>query len=183
MLGQGFTVSDLSRFKDVPPVEETGRSFEENAKLKAFAGSLLTSELVVADDSGLEVAALNSAPGVFSARYAGENATDAQNIAKLLAELRPRGCEGSARAARFCCAIAVAEAGAIRGLVFGTVDGFITEVAHGPGGFGYDPVFAPLGYRETFSELGDSVKNRISHRAMAVVKLRESILRLTTGSA
>ena len=175
ILGEGFVVSDLSAADDVAEVEETGTTFEENARLKALAASRITSELVVADDSGLEVAALDGAPGVYSARYAGQKATDAENVAKLLAELAEIDPLAKNRTARFCCVIAVARAGAVLGVVMGTVAGVIIREPRGDNGFGYDPVFVPTGHSRTFAELGHATKNRISHRAAAIEKLRERL--------
>jgi XTP/dITP diphosphohydrolase len=177
ILGPGFAVSDLCSVDDFAEVEETGTTFEENARLKALAASRGTSGLVIADDSGLEVAALGGAPGVFSARYAGEKASDAENMAKLLAELRKVDSAGQNRAARFCCAIALARAGGILDVFVGTIDGAITDVPRGENGFGYDPVFVPNGYDATFAELGHATKNRISHRAIAIAKLRDALTR------
>ena len=172
-LGAAFTVSDLTTGPALPAVAETGRTFEENAILKALAASSRVSGLVVSDDSGLEVEALNGAPGVYSARYAGEGATDGENVAKLLTELRACAPEASERPARFCCVLALAEGEGILSLFSGTVSGFIVPEPRGDGGFGYDPVFAPEGYAETFAELGDAVKNQISHRAQALARLRD----------
>jgi XTP/dITP diphosphohydrolase len=175
ILGAEFAVSDLCGVNDFAEVEETGKTFEENARLKALAAASMTPNLVIADDSGLEVAALGGAPGVYSARYAGENATDAENIAKLLAALAEVDSRRGDRAAQFCCAIALARAGAIVGVFIGTIDGVIAAGAKGENGFGYDPVFVPNGYDSTFAELGDATKNRISHRAAAIAKLRDAL--------
>jgi XTP/dITP diphosphohydrolase len=172
ILRPDFAVRDLSDMRDLPQVEETGSTFEENARLKALAASAHVPGLVVADDSGLEVAVLNGAPGVYSARYAGEGASDAANVAKLLAELRAYPSRGD-RSARFCCALAVARDGEILDVLLGTAEGEIVEAPRGPNGFGYDPVFVPAGFHETFAELGEEKKNRISHRADAIRKLRD----------
>ncbi|MEP6956065.1 MAG: RdgB/HAM1 family non-canonical purine NTP pyrophosphatase [Chthoniobacterales bacterium] len=173
MLGADFVVRDLTAVDDLPPVAETGTTFGENACLKAIAASRLFPGLVVADDSGLEVDALDGAPGVYSARYAGEPATDHENVGKLLAELGRLRATGAERSARFCCSLAVAERGRVLKTPFGTVEGFIAEERKGTGGFGYDPVFIPEGYRLSFAELGETVKNGISHRARAIAELRE----------
>ena len=178
ILGPGFALRDLCNTNDVVPVEETGHTFEENARLKALAASPTTSDFVVADDSGLEVAALGGAPGVYSARYAGENASDVDNVGKLLAELAKADPAKRNRAARFCCAIALARAAKILELFIGTVDGAIIDNRRGESGFGYDPVFVPAGYDKTFAQLGEATKNRISHRAVAIGKLREGLQRL-----
>ncbi|MGI8819727.1 MAG: RdgB/HAM1 family non-canonical purine NTP pyrophosphatase [Chthoniobacterales bacterium] len=182
ILGPGFEVTDLAAFPDQPPVDETGSTFEENATLKALASSrLLPGRLIVADDSGLEVDALGGAPGVHSARYAGENATDANNVAKLLAELarRPGFQPGSGlqsrspSPARFVCVLALAEQGETIGIFRGAVEGNISEEPRGHDGFGYDPIFQPAGHHRTFAELGQAKKNAISHRARAIAQLRE----------
>lgn len=165
----GCKVEDLTSRNDLPIVEETGTTFVENATLKAVTISKHVPEIVMADDSGLEVDALNGAPGVFSARYAGENASDAQNVAKLLRGLRGR----TPARARFRCVVAAARAGELMGVFDGAVEGKIIDTPRGGNGFGYDPVFVPDGFSETFAELPLRVKNSISHRARAVAKLRE----------
>lgn len=172
MLGADFVVRDLTA-EDNLPVAETGTTFQENACLKVIAASRLFPGLVVADDSGLEVDALDGAPGVYSARYAGEHATDHENVGKLLAELGRLRATGAERSARFCCSLALAERGRVLKTPFGAVEGFIAEERKGTGGFGYDPVFIPDGYRLSFAELGEMVKNGISHRARAIAELRE----------
>ncbi|MEO5720438.1 MAG: RdgB/HAM1 family non-canonical purine NTP pyrophosphatase [Chthoniobacterales bacterium] len=172
ILGAQFVVSDLISVEDVPTVEETGATFEENAVLKAVAASRCVSGLVVSDDSGLEVAALDGAPGVRSARYAGENATDAENVAKLFSELQRLDSASRTCDASFQCVLALAEDGKVLRIFRGTVGGSIIPVKRGQRGFGYDPVFVPNGYTETFAELGDVVKNGLSHRARAIAKLR-----------
>jgi XTP/dITP diphosphohydrolase len=166
----GDTVSLLPRPPEVPEVEETGDTLIDNARLKARALVAATGLPALADDTGLEVAALGGAPGVYSARYAGPGATYADNVAKLLAELQ--GKEGAvARRARFTTA-AVATWPDGRELVAeGAVDGWIAPVPAGAGGFGYDPVFIPEeGDGRTFAQLVDenpAAKHRLSHRARA----------------
>jgi XTP/dITP diphosphohydrolase len=175
ILGQEFVVHDLSRETELPVVEETGATFSENAILKAVATSKHFSGVVVADDSGLEVDALKGAPGVYSARYAGEGATDKQNVAKLLMELaayphqRPYS-------ARFRCVLALARDGNVLGTTEGVVAGIIVDAPRGSGGFGYDPVFQPDGSSQTFGELPRAEKHQISHRAQAIRLLREYLL-------
>ncbi len=169
ILGPGVVVRDLSGMTDVPEVEETGSTFAENAVLKAAAASRLIPGWVVSDDSGLSVAALKGEPGVRSARYAGEHATDRENIAKLLLNLQGNG----DRKAAFHCAIALAKEGRVVEVFHGAVAGSILLEPRGELGFGYDPVFVPDGYAQTFAELGDTVKNAISHRASAIAQLRE----------
>lgn len=179
LLGDGFAVTDLTRAHDLEPVEETGRTFEENAILKATAASRVLAGIVVADDSGLEVDSLAGAPGVYSARYAGEGASDTANVEKLLAAL-----EGERnRRARFRCVLALAEDGKTAAIFSGEVEGRIRNAPAGRGGFGYDPVFVPDGYDGSFSELGPAVKNALSHRARAVVKLRDYLLSKKKGGA
>jgi len=161
----------LSEFPHVEEVEETGRTFAENAELKARLYSEQTNLRTLADDSGLEVDALNGAPGVLSARYAGAHATDLERNARLLAELNLTGDER--RSARFICAIALYEPGEERAKVFsGVCEGRIAKGLQGAGGFGYDPLFIPTGYEQTFGELPDELKQQISHRARALAKVR-----------
>src|SRR5438034_3909494 len=153
ILGPTFTVSDLSAHPEIPDIRENGKSFEENAMLKAVGTSRHLPGLVVADDSGLEVDALGGAPGIFSARYAGKNATDKQNIDKLLKELARVGAKKIQRAARFRCVMALARKGALLGTFEGAVVGTIAEAPRGQGGFGYDPIFVPRGFDEAFADL------------------------------
>lgn len=172
LLGPEFEVHDLSSRGDLPVVEETGKTFAENAALKALSASrILKDEHVVADDSGLEVDALCGAPGIFSARYAGTLASDAENVGKLLRELD--GMPPARRSARFRCVLALARAGEIIEMFVGNVEGSIALEPNGAGGFGYDPIFIPEGYAITFGELPAAAKNAMSHRARAVAKLRE----------
>ena len=171
ILGPDFVVNDLSGEPDAPSVEETGSTFGENAILKAVAISKWSGSLVVADDSGLEVDALAGEPGVHSARYAGPNATDDANLARLLAELR-RCADQSAFTARFRCVLALARGGKLVETFDGVVEGTIVDQPRGNGGFGYDPVFQPVGLIQTFGELPAEEKNRMSHRAQAIGLLR-----------
>jgi len=164
----GWLVSDLTAHPGIPAPEETGSTFEENAGIKAVAASLLFPGLVLSDDSGLEVDALGGAPGVISARYAGPGATDAGNRARLLRELAAEGARGQARTARFRCVMAVAEAGAILATFSGAVEGIIVNEEKGDGGFGYDALFVPAGFCETFGQLAATTKNQLSHRARAL---------------
>jgi XTP/dITP diphosphohydrolase len=175
ILGPDFAVSDLCVHPEIPEIHENGKSFEENATLKAVGVSKHLPGLVVADDSGLEVDALGGAPGIFSARYVDQNASDRQNIDKLLGELARAGATGSNRSARFRCVIAFARNDELLGTVEGTVDGTIAEQARGWHGFGYDPIFVPHGFERTFAELPAEVKNTISHRAKAIRALATKI--------
>lgn len=170
ILGVTFTISDLTSGFDVPEVEETGATFQENAALKAAAASRRLAGLVVADDSGLEVAALDGAPGVRSARYAGETASDEENVARLLAALEATT-DPLQRRAHFRCVLALAHDGEVTQLFHGQVGGVISDRPRGSGGFGYDPVFIPDGLAQTFAELPRQIKNRLSHRARAIQKL------------
>jgi XTP/dITP diphosphohydrolase len=175
LLGQGFELEDLTSHPEIPEVHETGTTFEENATMKALAVSKCCSEIVMADDSGLEVDTLDGEPGVYSARYAGAKASDQQNIEKLLQELRKRDPNGATRTARFRCVIVLAEKERMIRAVEGIVEGTIIDSRRGTAGFGYDPIFQPNGYAETFAELGAATKNRISHRARAVQALVETL--------
>jgi XTP/dITP diphosphohydrolase len=181
ILGPAFTVSDLSAHPKIPEVRETGKSFEENAILKAVGASGHLPGFIVADDSGLEVDALGGAPGIFSARYAGENATDKENIEKLLGELAQNRADETNRSARFRCVIALARQGKLLGTFEGIVEGTIVERARGSHGFGYDPLFVPRGFEATFAELPTEVKNTISHRAKAIRGLTAKLAALKTA--
>ena len=174
ILGPGFAVRDLSAETGAPEVEETGQSFAENAILKAVTISKQFAGLVVGDDSGLEVDALNGAPGIYSARYAGSDATDAANIARLLGELAPHRGTGPLTA-RFRCVLSLARNGELLGTFEGAMEGTIVEAPRGDFGFGYDPVFLPERSARTFAELSAEEKNRISHRARATELLRAAL--------
>jgi XTP/dITP diphosphohydrolase len=174
ILGDGFDVRDLTDVAELPVVEETGLTFEANAILKAVETSKHVQGLVVADDSGLEVDALQGAPGIYSARHAGKQATDAANVAKLLAELTR--CDPAPYLARFRCSLALAQRGKLLETFNGVVEGTIVGAPRGSAGFGYDPVFQPRGFEQTFAELSPVEKNRISHRARAIRSLRAALL-------
>ena len=148
---------------------EDGNTLEENAIIKALAFSKLLKGLIVADDSGLFVDILNGRPGIFSSRYAGEMATDRENIDKLLGELE--GIPFDKRQAAFKCVIAVAIEGKLLATFTGDVRGFIGEERRGNNGFGYDPVFY-LEKQKSFAEIDERQKNQISHRAIAIEKLK-----------
>lgn len=171
ILGSGWRIECLADHPEITPAEETGATFEENATLKALAASLHFDGMVLADDSGLEVDALGGAPGVRSARYAGEDASDAENVAKLLDELAGVGTGPGARSARFRCVIALARKGTLLGTFEGSVEGSITLAPHGEGGFGYDPVFLPTGSDRTFAEMAPREKHALSHRGRALAAL------------
>jgi XTP/dITP diphosphohydrolase len=178
ILGPEFKVRDLGAHPDISEIRESGTSFEENAKLKALAASRQLPALVIADDSGLEVDALGGAPGIYSARYAGANATDTDKIDKLLRELERVRATQDRRYARFRCVVTLARNGGLLGTFEGTVEGRITDKARGDSGFGYDPIFIPEGLKQTFGELPTEVKNTISHRAKAIRALADRLRRL-----
>jgi XTP/dITP diphosphohydrolase len=170
ILGPSFELLDLSSVPALGEVEETGTTFEENAALKALAASPHFDGWVLADDSGLEVDALGGAPGVRSARFSGEGATDVTNRALLLEKLT--AVPADQRSARFRCVIALARGGEVLAHFSGAVEGVIIQSEQGAGGFGYDPLFVPEGFGETFAELGAETKNRLSHRGRALAGLK-----------
>jgi XTP/dITP diphosphohydrolase len=174
ILGEGFRL--LPRPQSVPEVEETGETLLDNARLKAAALALATGRPAIADDTGLEVDALDGRPGVYSARFAGEHATYADNVAKLLADLEQ--VESPRRRARFrTVALARWPDGRER-WVEGMVEGTISREARGAGGFGYDPVFMPdAGDGRTFAEMSAGEKDAMSHRGRAFRALAEALRR------
>ena len=172
ILGSDFTVCDLRAHSEISEIAETGTSFEENAKLKALVVSRKLPGLVAADDSGLEVDALGGAPGIYSARYAGANATNKERIDKLLEELGRVDPTKEQRSARFRCVLALARNGDVLGTFEGIVEGQIADRPRGSHGFGYDPIFVPNGFQQTFGQLRPAEKNQLSHRARALKKLR-----------
>lgn len=167
----GIAVKGLDAFPELPEVEEDGATFAANAVKKAEAVCRLTGLPTLADDSGLETAALDGAPGVYSARYAGPGATDADNNRKLLAALA--GVPAKERRGAFCCAMALARPGEKARIFHGKVEGLILDAARGEGGFGYDPLFLVREYGKTMAELPLEVKNRISHRGQALRQVVE----------
>ncbi len=172
LLGTEYFVEDLSQHPEIPDVEESGTTFAANAALKAISVSRHLPGLVLADDSGLEVDSLGGAPGVYSARYAGHGATDSENRQKLLAAL-PAPESQASRVARFRCVLVLARAGQALATLEGVIEGHVLEKERGAMGFGYDAIFRPTGFERTFAELNATEKNAISHRAVAVAKLRE----------
>ena len=165
---QDIELKSLNDFPGYTEPEENGSSFEENAGIKAAAASLYTSAPAFADDSGLEVEALDGRPGIHSSRYA---ASDPERIAKLLGELEGK----TNRRARFVCVISIAFNGEVIASFEGEVKGTILDAPRGENGFGYDPVFQPDGYDQTFGELPQEVKNKISHRANAFKKAMDFV--------
>ena len=159
-----------SQFPGVPEIEETGSTFAENALIKARAINEFTNLPALADDSGLVVEALNGAPGIFSARYAGINADDKANVMKLLNEIK--GLDQSLLSAKFECAIALVDKSQDLELVVdGQMPGQVIKEVRGENGFGYDPIFVPQGLTKTSSQLSDADKDKISHRGIALRKM------------
>ncbi len=172
----GFQVVPIGSYPGFQEVEEDGETFQANAIKKAVAAAEFTGELCLADDSGLEVDALAGAPGVHSARFAGEPKDDAANNHKLLALLE--GVPAEERTARFRCVIAIAEPSGNNQTADGACEGIILREQKGEGGFGYDPLFYVPEYQQTFAELDSSKKNAISHRGRALGKALEILNRL-----
>ncbi|MCI7643770.1 MAG: RdgB/HAM1 family non-canonical purine NTP pyrophosphatase [Lentisphaeria bacterium] len=165
---QQVELLSLLDYPGCPEIIENGSSFEENASLKAVAASKYCGIPVFADDSGLEIEALNGAPGIFSARYA---ETNEKRIERVLSEM-----QGIAnRKARFVCVIAIAFNGEVIETFEGVVNGHISDRPRGSNGFGYDPIFVPEGYDESFAEMSEEAKNQISHRSEAYRKAVEFI--------
>jgi XTP/dITP diphosphohydrolase len=171
MLGGSADVTDVTTFPALPEIEETGMTFEANAILKAKGISLHVPGWVLADDSGLEVDALGGEPGIYSARYSGPGCSDLENTLLVLKKMD--GIPELQRGARFRCVLALAREGKTVALFDGTVEGSLTREIEGEGGFGYDPIFIPQGYSETFGQLSEEIKNRISHRACALEQFKE----------
>lgn len=172
----------LAEFSDVATIAETGQTYEENAILKALGYAEQTGICSLGDDSGLEIDALGGKPGVLSARFGGDNASDQDRTKKLLREIEPH--QDRERTARFVCCMAFAgwQSGSteprttpprVLNVSEGTCEGVITTEPRGTGGFGYDPIFIPRGYIETFGELSKDVKATLSHRAKALAAMRE----------
>ena len=166
----GLELIASSDFSNVPVIEETGATFAENALLKAKVINEFTKLPAIADDSGLVVAALNGAPGIFSARYAGINATDQENVAKLISDIE--NIDDSLLEASFECAIALVDREQKLELVVqGQMPGRVIKQVRGANGFGYDPMFIPQGFSKTAAELSDQDKDKISHRGIALRKM------------
>lgn len=165
----GVEIVSAFDFPDVPDVIEDGQTLEANAIKKAVTLALATHLWTLADDTGLEVAALNGAPGVYSARYAGEPVDYTANNQKLLAELAPH----ADRTARFRCVMALAAPDGAAQYVEGICPGHIATVPRGTNGFGYDPLFIPEGHEQTFAEMDAALKNELSHRGRALAAAKE----------
>lgn len=174
--GFGISLKTLDEFPGSPEVVEDGETFKHNALKKAREISAHTGLAALADDSGLEVDALQGAPGVYSARYAGEDATDADNVSRLLRELGSASTDR--RTARFHCVIALVTPSGIEEVFDGTVEGRIGTEERGHNGFGYDPVFFPEGHSRTFAEMDASEKDGMSHRGRALQKFADFLNKL-----
>lgn len=169
-----FDLLSLKDFPDYVPPHENGKTFLENATIKAEHCAKTLKEWALADDSGLIVPALKGAPGIYSARYAGSNASDADNRKKLLKEMA--GLEENERFAFFECCVALASPEGIKKSACANCEGKILSTERGGGGFGYDPLFEKHEYNKTFAELKEEVKNQISHRKKALDKLLPTLL-------
>jgi XTP/dITP diphosphohydrolase len=169
--GMPITIYTVEDFPGYPDVEEDRGTFEENAIKKAVAIAEYTGKYALADDSGLEVYALNGSPGVMSSRYAGDEADDRKNIEKLLYELR--SVKKDERQARFVCCVSLASPDGNIITFHGYIQGTIGTEPKGSRGFGYDPVFYPEGFHRTFAEMSDEEKDAISHRGRALRKLEQ----------
>lgn len=173
LAGPHIQIDLLPNFRDLPPFDESAPTFAENAAGKALHYSRHTPELVLADDSGLVVPALDGAPGVHSARYAGPDATDADRYRKLLHEMQGR--EGDARRAHFVCVIAIAREGQAIAVVSDLAQGMLTNQPRGSGGFGYDPIFLFPELGRTYADLTSAEKNEYSHRGKAFRKIAKAL--------
>ncbi len=169
----GIDIEPLPNLKSIPAPEETGETFEDNARLKAAFYSRFAEGLLFADDSGLAVDALDGEPGVYSARYVGEHATDESNNRLVLERLSGN----PNRTARFVCVIALAKGGEVVETFRGEVEGELLHEAHGPGGFGYDPLFYYPPFGCTFGEVDDAKKFTVSHRGNALREMLKSCVR------
>lgn len=176
LAGYDINVVSLDELEGMPDIDEDGATFADNALKKARTMAKISGMLTLADDSGLMVDALGGAPGIYSARFAGPDCNDADNNAKLLKLLGkvPK----TERTARFVCVIAMAIPGSIAETAQGICEGSIIETPRGQKGFGYDPLFIPAGYTQTFAELGEGMKNQISHRGRALQAAKPLLRRL-----
>ena len=172
--GISISILTLDDFPECPEVKEDGVTFEENAIKKAAAIAAFTGKFALADDSGLEVYAMNGAPGTLSARYAGEDADDRKNIEKLLYEMRSIALKK--RGARFVCCIALASPDGSVKTFMGYVEGKIGMEPKGLSGFGYDPIFYPERHTRTFAEMSDNEKDALSHRGKALRQLQRYLI-------
>ena len=176
----GIRVRSLAEFRDAPEVIEDGTTYEENALKKARSAAAFTGKPALADDTGLEVDALEGRPGVHAARFAGDRCSYQDNISKLLTLLK--GVPREHRGARFVCVLALVRPDGREEMVRGELEGWITEEPVGTEGFGYDPVFFSPQAEKTLAELSPEEKNRISHRRRALDLARELFKRETIGA-
>ena len=170
----GVELMSLNHFESLPEIVEDGKTYLENALKKAKIISEFTGETVLADDSGLEVDALGGEPGIYSARYAGEGATDDENNARLLDKLKR--VSPNERTASFCCALVLYEKGGNHHSFEARWQGRIIDVSRGENGFGYDPIFLCPAFNKTAAELPPEIKNKVSHRGQAFAKLKEYLI-------
>ncbi|MBC8213748.1 MAG: XTP/dITP diphosphatase [Candidatus Marinimicrobia bacterium] len=170
----GLQILTLDDFPEIGEIPEDGKTLEENAKFKAMTVNRLTGLPAIADDTGLEVDALNGRPGVYSARYAGVSCSYKDNVSKLLLEMQ--GVPYDKRTARFRTIVAFTD-GSTELITEGCVEGHITENLKGFGGFGYDPVFYISVYDQTFAEMTENEKGKISHRGNAIRKMKQLLQR------
>lgn len=168
-----LTITSLDDFPDMPEIVEDGATFEANAIKKALTIAQHTGKLTMGEDSGLEVAALDNRPGIYSARFAGEKATDEANNQKLLTELK--AVPMPKRQARYRCCVALANPKEVIAVVDGSCAGLIATEPSGQNGFGYDPLFFLPQYNQTFGTLDPAIKSKISHRAEALRKFRDIV--------
>ena len=170
LAGVPIRLKNLAGLDGICEIEETGSTFRENAEIKAAGYAIQSGVWSLADDSGLEVAALGGAPGVYSNRYAGEGASDAAKMRKILDQLA--AVPDAARESRFVCAMSIADdTGKIVFTAEGSCPGTLANQPHGTNGFGYDPIFVPDGFDRTFGELSGDIKQQISHRARAIKEI------------
>ncbi|MFH0940714.1 MAG: RdgB/HAM1 family non-canonical purine NTP pyrophosphatase [Candidatus Omnitrophota bacterium] len=167
--GMKLKITSLADYKDMPFIVENGRTFAQNAIIKASTIAKFTNKLVLGEDSGLQVTALGNRPGVYSARYSGTGATDKRNNSKLIQELK--NVPLKKRTARYQCSVALADPCGLIGVVSGQCDGIIGFSPKGHFGFGYDPLFVIEKYGKTFAQLGPEIKHTMSHRYKALAKL------------
>lgn len=165
-----FKVTCLEDYPDMPHIEEDGKTFEQNAIKKAATISLYTQQLVMGEDSGLEIGVLDNQPGIFSARFSGPRATDRKNNAKVLKMLKK--VPFYKRTARYRCCVALTDHTGIVNICSGSCSGIIALRPDGKNGFGYDPLFYVKRYQKTFGQLSPSIKAKISHRARALKKTK-----------
>jgi non-canonical purine NTP pyrophosphatase (RdgB/HAM1 family) len=165
-------VLGMEHFPNIESIEETGSTLLANSLIKSRTVSQITGLATIADDTGLEVDVLNGAPGVYSARYAGSNSTYEANVEKLLFELKD--VPEALRTARFRTVISYVDLKK-EFVNEGVIEGMITFKPSGNKGFGYDPIFKPLGFEKTFSEISQDKKNKISHRALALKKIKKTL--------